>query len=320
MDLLLILTYTAICTVVFKVFKIPLNKWTVPTAALGGVVLILGLIFLMNYNHPYSEMAREYFISTPIVPTVSGQVIEVPVVPNQPLKKGDLLFRIDPVPFENRVRSLQARLVQMEDDLVRAKTLFQKGSGPARNVDLAQAQVDDIKAQLANAEYELQSTEVRALSDGYVTQVAVRPGAMAVSLPLRPVMVFINSGLETTCVGWFRQNYMLRLKAGYEAEVVFDAVPGEVFSGEVMMVFPAMAEGQIQPTGDLISPRSAPLPGRVPVLIKITDPRFEAYVNTIPGGAFGQAAVYSDHMHHVAIMRKILLRMSAWLNYIFPFH
>ena len=59
MDVLLLLTYTAICVVVFKVFKIPLNKWSVPTAALGGAILIGTLILLMNYNHPYSNMARE---------------------------------------------------------------------------------------------------------------------------------------------------------------------------------------------------------------------------------------------------------------------
>ena len=52
MDLLLILTYTALCIAVFKIFNIPLNKWTVPTAGLGGVVLIGTLILLMNYNHP----------------------------------------------------------------------------------------------------------------------------------------------------------------------------------------------------------------------------------------------------------------------------
>ena len=33
MDLLLVLTYVAVCIAVFKIFKIPLNKWTVPTAA-----------------------------------------------------------------------------------------------------------------------------------------------------------------------------------------------------------------------------------------------------------------------------------------------
>mgnify|MGYP003543978106 CR=1 FL=1 len=42
MDLLLILTYTAICVGIFKIFKIPLNKWTVPTAVLGGVFIIDG--------------------------------------------------------------------------------------------------------------------------------------------------------------------------------------------------------------------------------------------------------------------------------------
>ena len=44
MDLLIILTYTAICVVIFKAFKIPLNKWSVPTAVLGGVIG-LGLLF-----------------------------------------------------------------------------------------------------------------------------------------------------------------------------------------------------------------------------------------------------------------------------------
>ena len=40
MDLLLILTYASVCIAVFKIFNIPLTKWTVPTAAFGGIVLI----------------------------------------------------------------------------------------------------------------------------------------------------------------------------------------------------------------------------------------------------------------------------------------
>lgn len=94
MDLLLILTYTALCVAVFKIFRIPLNKWTVPTAALGGIIIIGALIILMNYNHPYSEMARNYYISTPIVPLVKGRVVEVPVKPNQLVKKGMCCFAL----------------------------------------------------------------------------------------------------------------------------------------------------------------------------------------------------------------------------------
>ncbi len=176
-----------------------------------------------------------------------------------------------------------------------------------------------LRAQLSQAEYELEQTTVRAPADGYVTQVVLRPGMRAASLPLRPVMVFVSAEGHYH-VAWFRQNSLLRLEAGYEAEVAFDGIPGQVFTGEVAMVMPALAEGQVQPSGNLITPDMAPRPGRVPVLINITDPDFEQYADKIPGGSYAQTAIYSDHFHHVAIMRKILLRMSAWMNYLFPFH
>jgi multidrug resistance efflux pump len=319
MDLLLILTYTAICIAIFKIFKIPLNKWTVPTAVLGGIVLIGTLIMVMNYNHPYSEMSREYFVTTPIVPNVSGMVIEVPVTPNQPLNKGDLLFRLDPEPFQDKVDSVKARVAGAKSELERTEKLYKAKAGSKRDFDLAVANLDDQKAQLALALYELGETYIHAPTEGYVTQVMLRPGMRAANLPLRPVMVFV-SGEGNYLIGWFRQNSLLRLKVGYEAEVAFDGVPGTVFSGEVAIVVPAISEGQVRASGDLINPYTSPRPGRIPVMIKITDPRFADYVGLIPGGAYAQTAIYSDHFHHVAIMRKILLRMSSWMNYLFPFH
>ena len=63
MDLLIILTYVAIAWSVFKIFRIPVNKWTVPTAALGGVFIVSALILLMNYNHPYTFTAQKAVIS-----------------------------------------------------------------------------------------------------------------------------------------------------------------------------------------------------------------------------------------------------------------
>ena len=319
MDLLLILTYTAICIAIFKIFKIPLNKWSVPTAVLGGVVLIGALILAMNYNHPYSEMARQYFVTTPIVPNVTGQVTEVPVSGNQPLAKGDILFKLDPTPFEARVNALKARVSAAKDEYRRTEKLFRANAGSKRDFDLAEANLQDQQAQLDEAEYNLSQTTVTAPSRGYVTQVILRPGMRAANLPLRPVMIFVSAE-EHYMVAWFRQNSLLRLKPGYEAEVAFDGIPGTVFSGEVAQVMPALAEGQVQATGNLIDTVSALRPGRVPVIISITDPRYAEYTDRVPGGSYAQAAVYSDHLHHVAIMRKILLRMSAWMNYLFPFH
>jgi len=319
MDLLLVLTYAAICIAIFKIFKIPLNKWSVPTAVLGGVILIGGLILLMNYNHPYSEISRQYFVTTPIVPNVNGQVIEVPVKGNEMLEKGDVLFRLDPVPFQNTINSLKARVEGAKLEFERTEKLYKAKAGSKRDFDLARSSLDDQKAQLAQAEYDLEQTTVRAPTKGYATQVILRPGMRAVNLPLRPVMVFV-SGEDHFLVGWFRQNSLLRLESGNEAEVAFDGVPGRVFSGEVRMVIPALAEGQVQASGNLVHPGMAPRPGRIAVLIRITDSRYEDYIGQIPGGSYAQAAIYSKHFSHVAIMRKILLRMSAWMNYLFPFH
>jgi len=319
MDLLLILSYAALCIGIFKLFNIPLNKWTVPTAVLGGIILIGTLIFTMNYNHPFSELSRTYFITTPIVPSVSGRVVEVPASEGRQLKQGEVLFRIDPLPFENQVKMLRSRLAVASEDLQRATSLVKKGVGNIRDRDLAQGKVDELSAQLANAEYDLQQTVVRAPTDGYITQVALRPGAMAVKLPLRPSMVFVHRESHYL-IGWYRQNSSLRLKTGYAAEVAFDAIPGTVFSARVSKVLPAISEGQVQASGTLLNPMQTRYPGRIPVIMEIDDPRFNDYQTQLPGGAFAQTAIYSEHFQHVAIMRKILLRMASWMNYLFPFH
>ncbi|MFJ2547773.1 HlyD family secretion protein [Pseudomonas sp. NPDC087612] len=319
MDLLLILTYAAICVAIFKLFRIPLNKWTVPTAVLGGIVMIGALIFTMNYNHPYSEVARSYFVSVPVIPAVTGQVIEVPVKGNQPLEKGDVLFRIDPAPFEYRVRSLKAQIVAARGDLYRINELIKRNFGTRREQEAAIAQVDDLQAQLDNAQFELDSTVVRAPSKGYVTHVSLRTGMRASALPLRPSMVFIPQEGQYFAA-WMRQNSLLRLVPGDEAEVAFDGIPGKVFRGKVKNVIAVIAEGQVQPSGTLIGYTGSPPAGRVPVIIEIDDPAYAQYSAQMPGGAYGQAALYSKHFPHIATMRKILLRMAAWMNYIFPFH
>jgi len=114
MELLLILIYVSICYVVFKVFKIPVNQWSLATAALGGIIGVALLLLIMNYNHPFTKNARIYFAVTPVLPTVRGRVIEVPVKENAPLKEGDVLFRIDPKPYEYVVEQKKASLAEAE--------------------------------------------------------------------------------------------------------------------------------------------------------------------------------------------------------------
>ena len=317
MDLLLILTYAALCVFIFKVFRIPLTKWTVPTAMLGGILLIGALLLLMNYNHPYSEFVRQYYVTTPIIPEVKGRVVEVPVETNVPLKAGDVLFKIDPEPFQDEVEGIEGELAAAANDLKRAEELYAKKVGSERDVDQTRAKVEELQAKLADARFDLEQTVVTAPSDGFVTQLALRPGMMALPLALRPAMIFVHAQ-EGVFIGWFRQNSLLRLAKGDEAEIVLDALPGVILKSEVDFVLPVMGEGQLQPAADFLRFDQQASSGRVAVALRITDPAFDQH--RLPGGLFGQAAIYTEHFHHLGIMRKVLLRMAAWMNYVFPVH
>lgn len=378
MDLLIILTYVAIAWTIFKVFKIPVNKWTVPTAALGGVFLVSALILLMNYNHPYTSLAQKAVISIPVTPQVTGVVSEVTTKQNILIQKGEMLFRLDPTRFEARVKRLQADLMtavhniqslkgQLDEAIANTThvsaerdRLFQdyqrylKGSKAKvnpfseRDIDNArqdflaqdalvkssvaaqeqiksqlnsmvggeQSQIVSLRAQLAEAEYNLAQTVIRAPSNGYVTQVLIRPGTYAAALPLRPVMIFIPEQ-KRQIIAQFRQNSLLRLQQGDEAEVVFNALPGQVFSGKLLRILPVVPGGSYQAQGTLQSLSLASESDGVLAIIEL-DPNRD--IDALPDGIFAQVAIYSDHFTHVSVMRKVLLRMTSWVHYLYLDH
>ena len=429
METLMILTYTAICVAIFKIFKIPLTKWTVPTAILGGVIMLGTVLLLMNYNHPYTKFAQTFVVTTPIVPDVKGRVIDVPVQPNKLLKQGDVLFRIDPAPFQYRVDRLEAMLAdamtrdaQLEErlraaeavtaqaraellasrseldqqaretveqasaatdqvrselelaikDEIRYRALLQKGTIPAKTYDEVRQRLGSVQAQLRQSQaaerqaieklgtggvkiravqeqlrraeaqerearivfgaesggvnpevrriiaeldgkrWELEKTVVTAPTDGFVTQLLLRPGMMAVPLPLRPVMVFVHAE-PARLVASFLQNSFLRLEVGAEAEAIFRAIPGRVFTGKIASVLPVIDKGAVQASGNLISQNLGP-PGRAPVIIELDD---DMSSFNLPAGSVAEVAIYTEHVEHVAMIRRFLLRMKSWQNYLF---
>jgi multidrug resistance efflux pump len=375
MELLLILLYVSICYVVFKVFRIPVNQWSLATAALGGIIGIALLLLIMNYNHPFTANARIYFAVTPVLPAVRGRVIEVPAQANTPLQEGDVLFRIDPKPYEYVVDQKKAALAEAEQNVRQLKASLDQTTAAAERTNaqfelaqlnydrqaelfekkiIAQATLDTftrnletarqsltgaraeeerarlaytsniegvnttvarLQAELADAQYDLDQTVTRAPAAGFVTQVALRPGMYVVPAPLRPVMVFVNTDKrDQEFAAAFQQNSLQRVKAGDEAEAAFDAVPGRVFKGKVRLVLDAIAAGQMQATGALVDFGARTEGGRALAVIDIED---DMSPYQIPLGAAAQVAIYTEHWHHVSLIRKILLRMRSWQNYIF---
>jgi multidrug resistance efflux pump len=161
MELLLALIYVSICVAIFKIFRIPVNQWSLSTAVLDGIVGIFLLLLVMNYNHPFTNNARIYFPVTPILPNVKGRVVEVPVHTNTPLKEGDVLFRIDPKPYEYVVAQKQAALAEVEQNVKQLKASLDQVAAQAERAD-AQLQLTqqtyDRQAQLFKANVVAQAT------------------------------------------------------------------------------------------------------------------------------------------------------------------
>jgi multidrug resistance efflux pump len=170
-----------------------------------------------------------------------------------------------------------------------------------------------LRSELRDAEFDLAMTTVRAPGPGFVTQVALRPGMYVIPAPLRPVMVFVHQDDRTFAAG-FLQNALQRVRPDDEAEIAFDAVPGKIFKGRVRQVLDAIAPGQFQPSGALQDMGERSSGGRAVAIIDI-DEDISAY--NIPGGAAAQVALYTNYWHHFAIIRRILLRMRSWENYVF---
>ena len=80
------------------------------------------------------------------------------------------------------------------------------------------------------------------------------------------------------------------------------------------MVIDAIAAGQLQATGALIDVGTRTEGGRALAVIDVEDDTSDYQ---IPPGAAAQVAIYTHHWHHVSMIRKILLRMRSWQNYLF---
>ena len=312
---LMIGTYGVILWLVFKKFKLlPINTWTMVGSFLVGAFVLSFLLIMMNMYQPMTHDSRFMAATTPIISEVRGRVIEVPVTGNTPLKAGDVLFKIDPEQFEQRVASIDAQLVLANTRLQQETDLVAQGAGNQYEVQRYESEVKRLSAELAQAQLDLENTVVRAPTDGYVTQVILRPGMIAVPIPFSAQMVFVHDE-EVRFFAAFRQNSLQAVDPGDEVEVSFDAVPGRIFAGKVKQILPMMSEGQLTPTGQLQTLESVHYkPGRVLVEVEFED---DLSTFKLPVGSSGTTVIYTGEWHAIQIIRMVILRIKAWEKYVF---
>jgi len=305
--------YLVILFILVKTKIVSFNLFWKYSPLIVLLLLMFGLFIPMGWGAPQGA-ALVVRNSVQIVPNVAGEVTEVPVEPNKPLKAGDVLFKIDPVPYQAQVDSIGAQVKFEELRLSQMTQLQLSDAGRAFDVEQRQADVDKLKGQLLGAKYNLDQTVVRAPADGYVTNVGLMKGARVASLPLSPVMAFIDTS-ETVVGVEIPQIYTRYIRPGQDVEVTFKLFPGQVFNGKVDAVLQATSTGQVVASGTAVTPRQVTAAPFV-VRVKLDDAKLAA---SLPAGAAGDAAIYTSRIKPSHIIRKVILRQIAIVNYVNPF-
>jgi RND family efflux transporter MFP subunit len=313
MIIVLLNVYLLILFILVKLKIVPFNLFWKISPVIVWLLLLIGLFIPMSWGAPQGS-ALVIRNSVRIVPNVAGQVTEVPVQANMPLKAGDVLFRIDPVPFKASADALEAQLRFQELRLSQMTQLQERQAGRAFDVEQRQAEVDQLKAQVEGAKYNLEQTVVRAPTDGYVTNLALRKGARVTDFPVSPVMAFIDTS-ETIIGVTINQNDARYIALGQSVELTFKFFPGRIFSGRVQSVLQAVATGQIQTSGTAVAPTAVQA---VPFVIRVTMDDTTA-ARQLPAGAAGDAAIFTSRVKPAHVIRKVLLRQIAILNYVWPY-
>jgi multidrug efflux system membrane fusion protein len=149
-----------------------LGRW-IGIAAVAGAVLTLLLVILETELHPRTDDASVRANLIQIVPEVSGRLVQLPVKDNAFVKKGDLLFAIDPRPYEyalqqalsdqealnqqivdaeRRIRAQQSAVEAASASVSSSKTGIKTASS---SVDAAKAAVSRAQAAVAAADAQL---------------------------------------------------------------------------------------------------------------------------------------------------------------------
>jgi multidrug resistance efflux pump len=175
-----------------------------------------------------------------------------------------------------------------------------------------QAEVAQIKAQLENARWELSQTVFYAPADGTVINLQLRPGQMATALGMLPVMTFVED--EFQVIALFHQNELHKVLPGDEAEIALQTYPGRIIKASVDSIVWAQGQGQIPMSGAVPQTGPVPLPpGRFAVRLNIAERDRELF---LAAGAVGNGAIYTQHGHHIQILRRVILRVGSYLNYL----
>jgi hypothetical protein len=195
---------------------------------------------------------------------------------------------------------------------VQQKLSAQTKDGQLSEVAQAHAALEQLKAQVVQARWQLDQTVVRAPTDGSVINLQLRKGSYAASLPLTPVMSFVER--EQWIMAMYSQNELGNVAPGNEAEIALKVYPNRIIKCRVDSVVWASGTGQLPISGMIPQSGTTPLPpGRIAVRLRPVGKDEHTFIAM---GAQGQGAIYTEHGKLIHIVRKVILRVGTKLDWL----
>lgn len=269
-----------------KVLKI-LIKLLLTISILGAAGYYGYSKFKEYIDNPWTRDGQVRTQVIQVSPRVSGMVTRIHVIDNQFVKKGDLLFEIDPSQYQVKVDQDKAQLRRTIEgskgtkiEFERVQKIYARDRGAVSQKDLNRnevnyyqslASIDASRESLNTAKLNFMYTKVYAEVDGYVSNINFQIGSQAVANQPILALVDINS---FWVFGFFREDAIPNVNVGDKAKVTLLAYPDVALSGEVESIAWGIAHSDGNPGNNLL-PSVKPvfqwirLAQRIPVRIKL---------------------------------------------------
>jgi multidrug resistance efflux pump len=201
-------------------------KWAI---VLSAIVLAL-IVYYFHETYPRTDDASVTANIVGIAPRISGPIIKIAVTDNQFVKAGDLLFEIDPIPFQDAVDRTAAQRIHTEAFLKRLQILAPTNAVTKEQLDDALASDKSALSELTTSQYDLDGCRVVAPFDGFITNLNISNGAYAHASGEVMTMVDVRNWYV---IANFRESALRHIKTGMSADVYLMSKPNVKYHGVV---------------------------------------------------------------------------------------
>lgn len=268
MVIILVFYVLLIYLVFFKFHWLPWNMWTQNVSLFIGIVILTGFLVALRNTTPISTQGAMTARVVEIAPQVSGRIDSVLAERNVKVEAGAILYTIDPTTYVARVNDLEARLSLSVLRRDQYRELAEADAGSRFQLQQSEAEVLEVEAQLASAQFDLDNTKVRAPTKGMVPRMFLKEG-MQVS-PGKVVITFMDTD-EMLVGGIFAQHALRNVKIGDRATVNFPVLPGQIFESKVAIIPSAIGDSVLLASGQLPTTQGQYMVRDFPIYIELPE-------------------------------------------------